>query len=398
MKPLLRFPEFVNSWDQVTIGQAASFRRGSFPQPYNIPKWYDEINGMPFVQVVDVGNDFRLKPKTKQWISKLAMPKSVFVPEGSIVITIQGSIGRIAITQYDSYVDRTLLIITDKRIPLDDYFFILALKKIFDYEKTIAVGGTIKTITKEKLSKFKFNVTHYSEQRKIGEFIKVVDQKINLLTKKKEALEAYKKGLMQKIFSQELRFKREDGTNFPEWEFTKLNKFLSLPVDDDCKEPDPSRLLTVKLHRKGIVNAVISSSNKLAANYKYRRKGQFIFGKQNLFNGAVGIVPEEFDGFISSTDIPTLDINQKSILPDYLDLFFGRENFYKSLEKYAMGSGSKRIHQNTILNLEINLPSLEEQHAISKMVNSLELNTSLLQRKIKEVQNLKQGLLQQMFV
>ena len=144
MKPLLRFPEFVNSWDQVTIGQAASFRRGSFPQPYNIPKWYDEINGMPFVQVVDVGNDFRLKPKTKQWISKLAMPKSVFVPEGSIVITIQGSIGRIAITQYDSYVDRTLLIITDKRIPLDDYFFILALKKIFDYEKTIAVGGTIK--------------------------------------------------------------------------------------------------------------------------------------------------------------------------------------------------------------------------------------------------------------
>lgn len=203
---------------------------------------------------------------------------------------------------------------------------------------------------------------------------------------------------MQKIFSQELRFKREDGTDYPEWEYTKLNKFLSLPVDDDCKVPDPSRLITVKLHRKGIVNAVISTSSKLAANYKYRRKGQLIFGKQNLFNGAVGIVPEEFDGFLSSTDIPTLDINRNFILPDFLDLYFGRENFYKSLEKYAVGSGSKRIHQKAILNLEINLPSMEEQRAIAKMTNALDLNSSILQRKIKEAQNLKKGLLQQMFV
>ena len=139
MRPKLRFKGFEDSWSQVTIAEAASFRRGSFPQPYNIPQWYDDVNGMPFVQVVDVGNDFRLKPKTKQMISEMAMPKSVFVPKGSIVITIQGSIGRIALTQYDSYVDRTLLIITEKKLPLDDYFFIIALKKIFDYEKTIAV-------------------------------------------------------------------------------------------------------------------------------------------------------------------------------------------------------------------------------------------------------------------
>ena len=79
MTPKLRFQEFEDSWSQVTIAEAASFRRGSFPQPYNIPQWYDDVNGMPFVQVVDVGNDFRLKPKTKQMISELAMPKSVFV-------------------------------------------------------------------------------------------------------------------------------------------------------------------------------------------------------------------------------------------------------------------------------------------------------------------------------
>jgi len=398
MTPKLRFQEFEDSWSQVTIAEAASFRRGSFPQPYNIPQWYDDVNGMPFVQVVDVGNDFRLKPKTKQMISELAMPKSVFVPKGSIVITIQGSIGRIALTQYDSYVDRTLLIITEKKLPLDDYFFIIALKKLFDFEKTIAVGGTIKTITKEKLAKFKFSLPHRSEQQRIGDFIRLVDQKINLLTKKKEALETYKKGLMQKIFSQELRFKREDGTDYPEWSQIKMSSFLSIPTDDNCFIPSESIVLTVRLHRKGIVKANVSSASKLAANYKYRRKGQLIFGKQNLFNGAIGLVPEEFDGYITSTDIPSLDINDEIICPEFLDSFFGQESYYKSLEKFAAGSGSKRIHEKTILNLKLAVPCIEEQQKIVKVIGIINKMANDLKSTLDLNRQFKKGLLQQMFV
>ena len=93
-----------------TLGEISKFRRGSFPQPYGKSDWYDGEEAMPFVQVADVGSNLRLVQNTKQKISKLAQPKSVFVPTGTVIVTLQGSIGRVAITDYDSYVDRTLAI------------------------------------------------------------------------------------------------------------------------------------------------------------------------------------------------------------------------------------------------------------------------------------------------
>lgn len=81
-QPRLRFPEFqaAGEWEENTLNDIATFRRGSFPQPYGLPEWYDEKNGMPFIQVFDVGDDFRLKDKTKSRISKLGAEKSVFIP------------------------------------------------------------------------------------------------------------------------------------------------------------------------------------------------------------------------------------------------------------------------------------------------------------------------------
>jgi len=122
-------------WEVKELRDVAVYRRGSFPQPYGLPKWYDEQNGMPFVQVFDVDDNLKLKPATKQKISDAAKDKSVFVKEGSIVLTIQGSIGRIAITQYDAYVDRTLLIFKSFLIPLDKWYFMYIVYQLFQIEK-----------------------------------------------------------------------------------------------------------------------------------------------------------------------------------------------------------------------------------------------------------------------
>ena len=82
-----------------TIGNIAKYRRGSFPQPYGNKEWYDGEGAMPFVQVADVEEKgMRLKRSTNQFISRLAMPKSVFAPIGTILVTLQGSIGKVAIT------------------------------------------------------------------------------------------------------------------------------------------------------------------------------------------------------------------------------------------------------------------------------------------------------------
>lgn len=155
-----------------TLGEIAKYRRGSFPQPYGNREWYDGEGAMPFVQVADVEEYGRkLKERTKQYISTLAMPKSVYAPKGTVIVTLQGSIGKVAITQYDSYIDRTLGIFEGYRIDIDKIYFALQLEKIFSIKKEKARGGTIKTITKEEFTNFLIPVPSLIRQKLIVDIL-----------------------------------------------------------------------------------------------------------------------------------------------------------------------------------------------------------------------------------
>ena len=200
--PKFRFEEFQDSdeWAEDTLLNLASFRRGSFPQPYGLPEWYDDENGMPFIQVFDVGEDFRLKPTTKNKISELAAKQSVFIPKGTLIITLQGSIGRVAITQYDAYIDRTLLLFEEFHKEIDLTFFAYTIFLLFEIEKQKAPGGIIKTITKEVLSSFVVKLPSIKEQQKIASCFSSLDGVISAQSKKLEALILHKKGLVQGLF------------------------------------------------------------------------------------------------------------------------------------------------------------------------------------------------------
>ena len=144
-----------NGVEYKTIGEIATYRRGSFPQPYTNSSFYGGEGAMPFVQVADIEDEgFVLKEKTKQTISKIAQPKSIFVPKGNVICSIQGTIGRVAITQYDAYVDRTIAIFEGFKIAINKRFFAYCIQVKFGIEKQFARGSTLKTITKEEFTKF----------------------------------------------------------------------------------------------------------------------------------------------------------------------------------------------------------------------------------------------------
>lgn len=155
------------------LEEIASFRRGSFPQPYTNEAFYGGEDSMPFVQVADVADrGFCLVDKTKQTISKLAQPKSIFVKKGTVICSLQGSIGRVAIVQYDCYVDRTLAIFDSFKFAINKKYFAYAIDRKFSYEKEFARGSTIKTITKEEFAKFEIPVPPIEVQERI---VKVLD-------------------------------------------------------------------------------------------------------------------------------------------------------------------------------------------------------------------------------
>lgn len=172
------------AWEQRKLGDTTEYRRGSFPQPYGNKEWYDGEGAMPFVQVADVTDEMNLVVNTKQKISKLAQPMSVYADKNTVLVTLQGSIGRVAITQYGAFVDRTVLIFEKYKEEIDYNFWAYIIKKKFIEEARKAPGGTIKTITKEALSDFDLMLPDYKEQMKIGRYFQNLDHLTTLHQRK----------------------------------------------------------------------------------------------------------------------------------------------------------------------------------------------------------------------
>lgn len=192
--------DLPQDWHIKTLDEVAQFRRGSFPQPYGNPAWFDE-NGFPFVQVFDIDNNGRLKSNTKSRISQAAAEKSVFIPRGSLIVSLQGSIGRVAVTQYDAYVDRTILIFADYEKDLDREYFSLLIGDLFTRQAEVADGGVIKTITKQTLRNFSIHIPPLGEQRKMSGIILAVDRPISLCKEKLLKCSLLKQSLMGDLLS-----------------------------------------------------------------------------------------------------------------------------------------------------------------------------------------------------
>ncbi|QRP95236.1 restriction endonuclease subunit S [Staphylococcus condimenti] len=407
--PELRFPEFDEEWKKKKLDDIANYRRGSFPQPYGNKEWYDEKNGEPFVQVVDVDKNMKLHDQTKQKISDLAKPKSVKGFKGDIVVTLQGSIGRVALLHYDAYIDRTLLLIDSFKIEMNKNYFKYVLYLLFLKEKERAPGGTIKTITKKVLSNFKIDIPNVGEQEKIGEFFSKLDQQIELEEQKLEKLEEQKKGYMQQIFSQELRFKDEDGNIYPDWKEYVLGETgntysgLSSKTKEDFGYGDSYFITYMNVFKNTIAKVNMIEKVNIQENEKQNKVNY----KDILFTTS-SEVPEEtgmssiwlykesnvyLNSFCFGFRVTCDDIE-----PIYLTRFLRSEKMRKQITILSQGSTRFNISKKEVMKLKIDVPNLEEQ---TKIVNFLSKYDSLIESQSSKIDLLKErkkGFLQKMFV
>jgi type I restriction enzyme, S subunit len=159
---------------------------------------------------------------------------------------------------------------------------------------------------------------------------------------------------------------------------------------------ESDKILTVKLHAKGVIRNQRTGMLTGGANYFKRRAGQFIFSKIDLLNGAFGIVPRKFDGFYSSSDIPAL-----SFVKDHSPSFFlnWMTASYEQLEIERTGTSAtlKRVSPEKFLGLPIQLPSPAEQRKIADCLTSLDEVVAAQGRKVEALKAHKRGLMQQLF-
>ena len=149
-----------------------------------------------------------------------------------------------------------------------------------------------------------------------------------------------------------------------DWEQRKLGDYLSIPEKEILEVKSANDLLTVKLNLGGVELGASRDTLSLGSTVYYKRyAGQFIYGKQNFFNGSMGIIPQKLDGKGSSGDVPSFNIS--NIEANYLYAYVSRESYWRPKVAAASGTGSKRIHEKTLLDFNIDIPSINEQKLIS---------------------------------
>ncbi|MFK4952424.1 restriction endonuclease subunit S [Lactococcus garvieae] len=410
--PQLRFEGFTDDWEERKLKDVSTYIRGSFPQPYTNPDFYDETNGKPFVQVADIGYDLKLKPDTKSHISKLAESKSRFVEAGKVVVALQGSIetsiGRTAITQYDAFFDRTILIFQEYKVPIDKQYFSQIIKKLFEREKERAWGATISTITKEHLNDFIVGVPSIEEQQKIGSFFKQLDDIIALHQRKLDMLKEQKKGYLQKMFP-------KNGAKVPElrfagfaddWEERKLSSGLREYTDRVIVEDDKEYYqISVRNNFGGITLRGSKMGNKIGrkrqAKINLTKYPQtLIFTRQTVEQGGIGWVDKYCDGAIVTENMPTISLDTSVFSKYFLTNLFQTRIFYKNaiLDNIEGGSAQIAIHESKFLSSTLLFPNLDEQEKIGQFFKQLDDTIDLHQRKLDLLKEQKKGFLQKMFV
>lgn len=238
-----------------------------------------------------------------------------------------------------------------------------------------------------------------TEQEKIAKTLNSLNNTIQLHERKCEELILIKKALLQKLFPKkdkvrpEVRYK-----NFSDaWKQRKLGDYLSIPAKEPITDINKLKLMTLKLNLEGITLAANRETLKLGSTKYYKRhEGQLLYGKQNFFHGSIALIPKEAEGYATSGDVPALNIS--NINSKYLVDYISRPIYFETKEALATGTGSKRIHEKTLLNFKIAVPSLEEQSEISDFIAKYTALIALHQRKLEKLKQLKKFLLQNMFI
>ena len=276
--------------------------------------------------------------------------------------------------------DNTLIINIPEGICLD---FIYNNLIKYNLNKLIFGSGQ-PLITGGQLNNLKLLFPALPEQKKIASFLSAVDERIQQLLKKKSLLEQYKKGVMQQIFSQKIRFKDNKGNDFPDWEEKQLG---------DCLDYEqPTNYLVNSTEYNDIYEIPVLTAGKT-----------FILGytneKEGIFENNLPVVI--FDDFTTATKFVNFPFKVKSsaikiLLPK---LNINIKYIYESLQmiNYELG-GHERHWISKFSQIFISVPSLPEQEKIASFLSAIDNKIELVNTQLEKTKVWKKGLLQKMFV
>ena len=379
--PKLRFKAFDGDWSASELGQLIGISSAS-----RVFKEQWQESGVPFYRTSDVVSIFKNKENEKAFISlqlfeELAK-KSGKVKKGDLLVTGGGSIGIPYLVPNDEplyFKDADLLWFKSSGIIEGSFLYNFLISSRFrEYLKGISHTGTISHFTIEQAKATPFKFPSKEEQTKIASFLSKVDEKINQLTQKHELLSQYKQGMMQKLFSQQIRFKADDGSEFGEWEELKFKDIITIKYGKDHK--------------------ALSSGNipVLGTGGVMRYVDSYLYDGESILIGRKGTIdkPQYISGKFWTVDTLFYTEIGEKILPKFAFQQLLLVNWLNLNE----ATGVPSLNTTSIGNIDMKVPCLEEQTKIANFLSSIDRKIEKVAQQIEETKLWKKGLLQQMFV
>lgn len=386
--PKLRFKEFDEDWNIQTLGDLVSIKSGYSPSKYEL----DECSEMPFLKVEELNNCSKYQENSRFYTlrHKDAVPaKSVIFPKrGAAILN-----NKVRILKVDALLDSNLMALVPQKVLDAEYLYYL-INKIELYK--IADTSTIPQINNKHIEPYEVYFPPIKEQTKIASFLSVVDEKISQLMHKHQLLSQYKQGMMQKLFSQQIRFKADDGSDFEEWVSSELDTYIqesktSSNIQDEYEVLTSSRRGLIRqaeyfedsrLADRENIGFNIIKPNQLT--YRSRSDdGLFFFNLNEL--KITGIISTYYPVF-------TMKNGNNKFLYECL-------NFHKhKYIQYAVGTSQLVLSLNQLRKIKFRIPCLEEQTKIANFLSAIDQKIEVVTQQIEQAKHWKKGLLQQMFV
>ena len=375
----MRFPEYKGVWEKKTVGDLGVFTGGGTPDTTIAKYWNGDV---PWISSSDIQDDTVQEYLTSRFITDEAIKKSAtkIVPQNSILIVSRVGIGKFAVSKSPVCTSQDFTSLT----PLVDnpYFLAYYFKEKTNLFLRFSQGTSIKGFTGNDIRNMVFQVPSLPEQQKIASFFTAIDQKISQLKHKKTLLEHYKKGVMQKIFSQEIRFKDDNGQEYPKWEKKKLR---------DVATKKSSNISANKIE-KNIGDYIIYGAAGILRNINfYEEENDYI----SIVKDGAGVGRLMYCKGKSSV-LGTMEIIKplSKINTYYLYCLLSNIDF----AKYVIGSTIPHIYFKDYSHEICSIPDLSEQTKIANFLSAIDDKINNTQKQIEKAEVWKKGLMQQMFV
>lgn len=390
--PKLRFPEFSGEWEEKKLSDFMTrLTRKNLNNESSRALTISSVDGL-----IDQGEFFKKQIASKDTSGYYLLKKGDFAYNKSYSVGYDyGSIKRL--DRYEDGVVSTLYICMSLTSDTNsDYLthYFDSMKWNKSVSEISAEGarnhGLLNIPTESFFQTKHFLAPTLAEQQKIADFLSNVDSIITAETKILKTLQKKKKALMQKLFTQQLRFKSEDGTNFPAWEEKKLGECVE--ILDSQRKPIESK---ERANRKG--------------EYPYYGASGIIdYIDDYLFEGESILLGEDGANIINRNSRLAFIATGKYWVNNHAHIMKANADnlnyficeYLESLDysKICAGSAQPKLTQDVIRNLTIKAPCKEEQQKIADCLSSMDSLIQTQQKVVTTWQQRKKALLQQMFV